>query len=114
MRVTSGLYVSALVRRVFAEGGFAAVARRGSESAGAVFIIVRDRMGAVALYGPAPQTGYADAKPDDRLFVRLPDADEEAVARRLERETRFDADLWLVEIEPAGPDAERLFSVAKE
>ncbi|MEP2580565.1 MAG: DUF1491 family protein, partial [Roseibium sp.] len=38
MRVTSEFFVSALVRRVFGEGGFAAVSRRGAPEAGAVFV----------------------------------------------------------------------------
>ena len=71
MRVTSDLWVAALLRRIFSEGGFGAVLRRGGDSAGAIFIVMRDRMGEAVLYGPAPQTGYDDARPDDRLFVEL-------------------------------------------
>ena len=35
MRVTSDLWVAALLRRIFSEGGFGAVLRRGGDSAGA-------------------------------------------------------------------------------
>ena len=45
MRLTSDFWVSALMRRVFAEGGFAAVARRGASEAGAVFVVTRNRVG---------------------------------------------------------------------
>ena len=38
MRVTSEFFVSALIRRVFSSGGFAAVERRGATEAGAVFL----------------------------------------------------------------------------
>ena len=51
MRVTTDLWVSALVRRVFSGGGFAAIAKRGSTEAGAVFVIVRDRFGGASLFG---------------------------------------------------------------
>ena len=113
MRVTSDLWVSALLRRAFGEGGFGAVLRRGGDSAGAIFIVTRDRMGEATLYGPAPQTGYDDARPDDRLFVELMRTTEEMrIDERLEKEKRFDPDLWLVEIEPGRPDAD-LFPLMK-
>ncbi len=38
MRLRSDIYVSALLRRVFAKGDFAAVERKGAEEAGAIFI----------------------------------------------------------------------------
>ena len=113
MRVTSDLWVSALLRRIFSEGGFGAVLRRGGDSAGAIFIVMRDRMGEAVLYGPAPQTGYDDAKPDDRLFVELLKTTEETrIDERLAKEMRFDPDLWLVEIEPGKTGAD-LFPLMK-
>jgi hypothetical protein len=100
MRVTSDLYVSALLRRVFSQGGFGAVVQKGGESAGAIFIVMRDRMGEAVLYGPAPQTGYDEAKPDDRIFVEvLRTTDESEVEAKLAKERRFDPDLWVVELE---------------
>lgn len=114
MRVTSDLWVSALLRRIFSSGGFGAVLRRGGDSAGAIFLIVRDRMGEAVLYGPAPQTGYDDARPDDRLFTELfRTVDASKVTERLEREQKFDSDLWVVEIEPSGSDTGDLFAVMK-
>nr|WP_295465691.1 DUF1491 family protein [Mesorhizobium sp.] len=113
MRVTSDLWVSALLRRIFSEGGFGAVLRRGGDSAGAIFIVMRDRMGEAVLYGPAPQTGYDDAKPDDRLFVEMLRTTEETrIDERLAKEMRFDPDLWLVEIEPGKAGAD-LFPLMK-
>lgn len=111
MRLTTEFWVSALVRRVFKEGGFAAVLQRGSDSAGAIFVVSRDRFGVARLYGPAPQASYDSARPDDRMFVLLVRTDDQAkIDEKLSREQRFDPDLWLVEIEPADPDAE-LFPV---
>ncbi len=104
MRITSDLFVSSLTRRVFAQGGYAAVLRRGAHEAGAVFIVVRQRNGTATLFGPAAQTDYDAAKPSERLFSQLVECngDEGPIDQRLKREERFDPDFWLVEIEPAG------------
>jgi len=103
MRLKSGIWVAAYVRRCNVEGVFAAVRRRGAEEAGAVFIKISKLDGTAALYGPAPQTAFDDARPADRFFSLVlggekaaPDADVEA---RLTREIRFDPDVWIVEIE---------------
>lgn len=109
MRLKSGIWVAAYVRRCDIAGAFAAVRRRGAEEAGAVFIKVSRLDGTAVLYGPAPQAVFDDARPADRLFIVLvgreapaPEADIEA---RLVRETRFDPDLWIVEVEDrAGRD----------
>lgn len=99
MRVTADLFVSAIMRRVFSAGGFAAVVQRGATEAGAVFLVSRGRLGEVELFGPAPQTSYDAARPEERSFVPLMKATDEEVAGRIDRERRFDPDLWVVEID---------------
>lgn len=112
MRVTTELWVSAIVRRVFSSGGFAAIAARGAAEAGAVFLISRDRLGRLTLYGPAPQTTYEDARPDERIFMLLEAAAEsDEIERRLERERRFDPDVWIVEVEEGSVPVTDLFEV---
>lgn len=112
MRVTSDFWVSALLRRVNASGGFGAVIRRGAAEAGAIFVLVRGRGGQAHLYGPAPQSVYDGARPDERFFSAVEDAgDTESLERRLERETRFDPDLWVVEIELADGEAGALLAL---
>lgn len=112
MRVTTDLWVSALLRRVFGAGGFAAVAKRGATEAGAVFVLSRGRLGGVSLFGPAPQTSYDSAKPDDRFFTLLGAGDDAVVLdARLEREKKFDPDIWVVEIEAGTVPVEDLLSV---
>ncbi|MBO0753267.1 MAG: DUF1491 family protein, partial [Bradyrhizobiaceae bacterium] len=54
MRLKSGIWVSAYIRRCYAEGVFAAVRRRGAEEAGAIFIKVNRLDGTADVYGPAP------------------------------------------------------------
>jgi len=103
MRLKSSIWVSAYLRRCDIEGAFAAVRRRGSEEAGAIFIKLNRLDGTGTLYGPAPQTMFDDSRPADRLFTVLAggetpaaEADMEA---RLQKEIRFDPDVWIVEVE---------------
>ena len=103
MRLKSGIWVAAYLRRCNVEGTFAAVRRRGADEAGAVFIKVSRLDGTATLYGPAAQSTFDEARPADRVFMAVlgghkpaPEADVEA---RLTREIRFDPDVWIVEVE---------------
>ena len=64
MRVTSEFFASALVRRVFGDGGFAAVSKKGALEAGVILILVDRLDGTFDLYGPAPQSMFADGPQD--------------------------------------------------
>jgi hypothetical protein len=99
VRLTTDFFVSALIKRAFADGAFAAIARRGNAQAGAIFFVVAGRDGVRTLFGPAPQT----MAPGDgsRAFSRRQSSgpDSNAVDEALAREIRFDSDLWIVELE---------------
>jgi hypothetical protein len=100
VRVTSALWVAALTRRAYGEGAPAAVVRKGAEEAGAIFVIVDRLDGTSDLYGPAPQSLFDDEREGDRLFQRLVErGGSEAVAERIEREKKFDPDLWVIAVE---------------
>ena len=76
------------------------VVRRGAEEAGAIFIIIDRLDGLADLYGPAPQSSFDDEKPSDRLFQKVVvGGNSVAVNDRLDREKRFDPDLWIVAVE---------------
>lgn len=103
MRLKSGIWVAAYVRRCDIEGAFAAVRRRGADEAGSIFIKLNRLDGTGTLYGPAPQSAFGEARPAERLFSVIlggqtpaTDADIEA---RLAREIKFDSDVWIVEVE---------------
>lgn len=102
MRLTSEIFASLLVRRVFSDGGFATVERRGAAAAGAVFVLARDRSGGLRLFTPAPQSLASEE--GDRRFVEEQVADETALRARLARELRFDPDVWTIEIETDRPE----------
>ena len=105
MRLKSTIWVAAYVRRCNNEGSFAVVRRRGAEEAGAIFVKIAKLDGSAALFGPAPQSAFDDARPAEHLFTSLfpqifvPEADVEA---KIAREQKFDPDLWLVEVEDRG------------
>lgn len=104
MRLKAGVFVSALTRRVFADGGMAAVERHGSDEAGAIFVRIRHRDGTESLAAPAPQTAFDEDHPDGRLFeLRKARVAEEEVSEMIARELRFDPDIWVVEIETDSP-----------
>ncbi len=100
MRVTSALFVSALIRRSMTVGAPAVVVRRGAAEAGAIFVVVDRLDGTADLYGPAPQAAFAEGDERGRLFQKLlagVPADETTL--RLGRERRFDPDVFVVAIE---------------
>lgn len=102
MRVTTDLFVSALVRRAFSAGAYAAIVKRGATEAGAVFVICRGRDGLSRLLGPASQADYDEARPSERGFTEMiAGAEEQEIETRLDKERRFDPDLWIVELEAA-------------
>lgn len=94
-------------------GGFAAIARKGSEEAGAVFIIKRERNGSIRLYAPAPQVSYQAGQSAERQFQLVEHVADDAALSAFEMaESKFDPDFWLVELEPNSemPD---LFEIMK-
>lgn len=102
MRLKSGIWVAAYVRRCQVEGASAVLRRRGAEEAGAVFIKISRLDGTAEVFGPAPQSAFDEARPTDRAFVRClkvqpaPDAEAESY---LARQIKFDPDVWIIEVE---------------
>src|SRR4051794_16192079 len=102
MRLKSGIWVAAYIRRCQVEGAQAVLRRRGADEAGAVFIKVSKLDGTAEVFGPAPQSTFDEARPADRAFIRalktqaVSEADAETY---LARQVKFDPDIWIVEVE---------------
>lgn len=97
-RLRSDFFVSAYLRRCGVEGVDAALRKRGSAEAGAIFVKIDHLDGTASLYGPAPQLFVEDS--DERLFAPiLQGVTPLEVEERMAREQRFDSDLWLVEVD---------------
>ena len=98
-RLTAGMLVSALIRRVEAEGGSGMVLAKGDATAGAILVQLANRGEAGALIERTLGVdGYAwrATGPDD------PVARGDYLARR----RRNDPDLWVIELD--SPDAEAI------
>ncbi len=96
-RLPTELWVSALIRRVQAEGASAFVVQAGDASRGDVLIKVARLNGEACAYVPSyAQTG-------ERIFRALTSQgvgpDEKSVDQYLTRARQRDTDLWIIEIE---------------
>ncbi len=100
MRLKSEIWVKAYIRRCQVAGAPAVVVKHGDDDAGAIYIRISCLNGQAALFGPAP-AGLSGADFDRRWVSLLGDefVPEADVQRYLEREARFDSDLWIVEVE---------------
>jgi hypothetical protein len=100
MRIRSDFFVQAYVRRRNSENAFAVVRRRGAAEAGAIFVMIDRRNGQADLYGPAPQS-LVDGDPATRRFQKISaeQATPVEAEARLQREMRFDPDVWIIDVE---------------
>jgi len=100
MRITSSFWVDVLIRRCGASAVPVYVARRGAAEAGAIFIRIDYEDRTSDLYGPAPQALVDVGGADERRFEKVIErTDPFAITDYLERQQRFDGDLWIIDIE---------------
>ena len=97
MRLTSEVFVAALMRTAQAKGLDCMLLRRGAAEAGAIFIITVDGDRHQSLYAPVPQV-LADEGGGRRFERRLQKSDDMEITRFIESEARFDPDIFVVEI----------------
>ena len=94
-RLKAGIFVRALLRRAEVAGASAFIVRKGAEEAGAVILVVARLDGTCLLLNQA-----RDGKGNLVWARPLGDWGEEAKARSwLDKQIKFDPDLWIVEIE---------------
>ena len=100
-RLPSALEATALMRRVQAEGGFATLIHKGDAERGAILLLVRSRDRHVAcLERVLAMDGayrWQAAGPADS-------ASAAELAEFVEKRTRFDADMWVIELDIAQPE----------
>jgi len=98
-RLKSRLWVEALLRRCMGEGKFGAVVQSGADEAGAVFVAINHLDNTYDLLGPP--AGPSHDEDGNRLFHKVFDQPQPwaELASHIERQKKFDGDLWVVEIE---------------
>jgi len=94
-RLISAIQVKAIIRRAELSGAHAFLVRRGQEDAGALFLKLSRLDGAFTVLNQA-RRGDGELVWTKPLGER---ADEAAVNAYLEKQLRFDPDLWILEIE---------------
>lgn len=94
-RLKAGIFVRALIRRAEVGGASAFIVRKGAEEAGAV-ILTLSRLDGTCLLLNQARNGKGEL-----VWARpLGDWGDEPKARTwLDKQIRFDPDLWIVEIE---------------
>ncbi len=101
-RLASGLLVSALIRRVNGDGGFATVIAKGDETAGTILVLTAEKGRNTGLLerirGMDGAYEWAAVGPQD---IDNKEEFESYISRR----RRSDPDLWLIELDV--PDAAR-------
>jgi len=94
-RLKSGFYVKALIRRAETAGAAAFVVRRGAEEAGAIFLKLARLDGTCTVLNQV-RRGEGElvwARPLGEI------TDEARASQYLDKQIKFDPDLWIVEIE---------------
>ncbi|HEY1144292.1 MAG TPA: DUF1491 family protein [Sphingomicrobium sp.] len=104
-RLPAHLETAGLIRRAEADGGFAAVLRKGDPDRGAITLILREKGVLTGLMerelGPDFTYGWS--------FRSLAaTAESQEVADLIARKERFDADFWLLELDI--PQVERFIA----
>lgn len=94
-RLKAGLYVRALIRRAEVEGAQAFVVKKGIEESGAVFLKLNRLDGHVLVLSQA-RRGEGEM-----VWVKpLGDwTDEDRARTYLDKQLKFDPDVWIVEVE---------------
>lgn len=92
-RLKADIWVKALIRRAQAAGAAAMVVRRGDDTSGTVLVKVNPLNGEAEVYSPARE---GDGSLVWLSKGRQPEADADAY---IEKQRRFDPDIWVIEIE---------------
>ena len=100
-RLPAKLEVSGLVRQIESEGGFATILNSGDADGGAVLLIVSSRGRHIAclerILGTAGDYQWSRTGPSES-------AGSDVLRSFLAKRTRFDPDLWVVEVDIAEPE----------
>lgn len=97
-QLRSDIFVDSLRRHAETRGGVATLLRKGHPIGGMIHVVVRVSVRTSVVYSEGRDSDF-------RLEwqERLTDADDGMVADFVDRETRFDDDCWVLEVEGLSP-----------
>lgn len=95
-RLKSDIWVKAFIRRCWAMDVPAMLRRRGEESSGAIFLKLSDGPEAVTVYA---RGSLLDGRWGWRRATGPAPVNDAAAEAYLERQLKYDSDLWIVEVE---------------
>jgi hypothetical protein len=98
VRLPAQLEVSALIRQVEAQGGFAAVIRKGEREAGTILVVLTQNGKKSRAYERMPQLDGTRAW---HCAMRQTGENAEDFVNYLDRRARQDPDLWIIELDIA-------------
>jgi hypothetical protein len=93
------IWCAAFVRRHNDAGNLCVVARKGDPIAGQVWIEIDHLNGEVSLFTPAPALARGDSNADRLFECRFDRVDAAIVQARIDRESDFDPDFWVIILE---------------
>ena len=101
VRLTPKRWVSSLVRRANLAGDIATIVKKGDETAGQVLLVARRRSGELQVF-----TRTMNSRGSYSWTVALQTNQEELgkINEYLERQTRYDPDLWIIELDTENPE----------
>ncbi|MXV43833.1 DUF1491 family protein [Saccharibacter sp. 17.LH.SD] len=95
LSLKSGFWIRALLRRFDQNGDSAMIVHKGNDDAGSIFIILRDRSNNMVVlqeYGSSWRRHHFDTNDDETRPI------EEQVDTYLQRQKKYDPDLWIIEL----------------
>lgn len=99
MRLTSIIWFAAFRQLETNRGAFVTAIRKGAQQAGAIFVIHNHLDGHASLYAPAPQALLEDDTSGRKFERVLQTKTMQEIEEYLEKQARFDPDLWIIETE---------------
>ena len=97
-RLATHMVVSALIRRLSADGDFATVLRKGDPTAGTLLLVTRCRGRNPALFEQFP---VINDIPKWQSIITQDIDNEQKISEYLDRRTARDPDIWVLELDVA-------------
>jgi len=95
-RLPTSVWVSGLIRRVQAAGGFATILHKGEATQGAVLVVSREKDGQEQVFS---RVLGADGQRNWAVMARTDPATLDKVTQYIVAQRRYDPDLWVVELD---------------